>query len=143
MRLAPRTLPGSWRDFLNVNGPLCRIEFARPDHVRGREVPDGFTILDNPDFLIIVCYQDGRWGFHSGCPIEAPPRQHFCTQSPRPGFVCCVPQLSSLIQPVRDASLCWAVTDPSAPSPQTSARTKTIPPLIIPSSFCPVTWLTS
>src|SRR6267378_4274535 len=31
--------------------------------MRGREVPNGFRIFHNPDFLIIVCYKDGPLGF--------------------------------------------------------------------------------
>src|ERR1700720_1202854 len=69
-------------------------------------------------------------GFHSGCPTEAPPRQHFCTQPAPPGFVCWVPQPSSRIQPARGASLGWA-DDLSGPRPQMSKRTKPIRPLII------------
>src|SRR5882724_3916038 len=72
-----------------------------------------------------------RWGFHSGCPTEAPPRQHFCTQSARPGFVCSAPQASSLIQPAREAFFCCAESDPSATRPQTSNKTRTIQRLVI------------
>jgi hypothetical protein len=31
--------------------------------MRGREVPNGFGIFDNPDCLIIVSYKDGPLGF--------------------------------------------------------------------------------
>src|ERR1700676_3602883 len=72
-----------------------------------------------------------RCGFHSRCPTEAPPRQHFRTQSARPGLVCWVPQLSSLIQPARVASFCWADTDPSPREPQRTQETRAIRTLII------------
>src|SRR5260370_27807682 len=77
-----------------------------------------------------------RWDFHSGCPTEAPPRQHFSPQSAPPAFVCLTPQPSSLIQPARDACFCCADSAPSATRPQTSKKTKTTRPLIILSSFC-------
>ncbi len=38
--------------------------------MRGREVPYGFRILDNPDSLIIVRYKDGVLGF----PFRVPHR---------------------------------------------------------------------
>jgi hypothetical protein len=60
-------------NLLNMNRPLRRIEFARHHHKRRREVSDGFRVFDNPDSLILVCYKDSPWGFHSGCPTEAPP----------------------------------------------------------------------
>ena len=72
-----------------------------------------------------------RWSRRSALQL----RLHFCTQSARPGLVCWVPQLSSLIQPVRDASVCCADTDPSTTRPQTSKKTKTIRFLIILASF--------
>ncbi len=50
-------------DLLNVNRFLRRIEFARQQHMRGREVANGFRIFDDPDSLIIVCYKDGALGF--------------------------------------------------------------------------------
>src|SRR5260370_11879697 len=72
-----------------------------------------------------------RWDLHSGCPTEAPPRQHFCTQSAPPAFVCLAPQPSSLIQPARDACFCFADSEPSTTIQQTSKKTKAIRPLII------------
>jgi len=57
------TLLRSGGDLLNVNRLLRRIEFARQLHVRGREVPNGLRIFDNPDSLIIVYYKDGALGF--------------------------------------------------------------------------------
>src|SRR5712692_238087 len=72
-----------------------------------------------------------RRGFHSGCPTEAPPRQHFCTQSGAPDFVCLAAQASSLIQPARDALFCCADSGPSATRLQPSKKIKTVRPLII------------
>jgi hypothetical protein len=61
----PTRLLGSGGDFLDVNGLLRRIELAGQNDVRGREVPDGFRIFDNPDGLIFICHKtvghkDGR-----------------------------------------------------------------------------------
>src|SRR5260370_27884142 len=75
-----------------------------------------------------------RRGFHSGWPTEAPPRQHFCTQSAPPGFVCWEPQPSSLIQPVRGAFFCCADSEPSARRPQINEKARTVRRLIIFSS---------
>src|SRR5260370_7658863 len=75
-----------------------------------------------------------RRGCHSGWPTEAPPRQHFCTQSAPPGFVCWEPQPSSLIQPVRGAFFCCADSEPSARRPQINEKARTVRRLIIFSS---------
>jgi hypothetical protein len=50
-------------DFLDVNGLLRRIEIAGKQHMRGREIPDSFRILNNPDGLIPISYKDGSLGF--------------------------------------------------------------------------------
>ncbi len=57
------TLVRGRRDFFDVNGFLRRIEMAGQQHMRGREVSNGFWIFDNPDCLIIVCHKDGSLGF--------------------------------------------------------------------------------
>ena len=108
---------------------------AGQHHTRGRVVSDGFRIFDHPDDVIFVRHKDGSLGFPFRVPsTEAPPRQHFCTQSARPGFVCWAPQLSSLIQPAREAFFCCAESDLSAARPQTSNKTRTIQRLVIFSS---------
>ncbi len=50
-------------DFLDVKRLLGRIELARQHDMRGREVLNGFSILDNPDSLVLVRHKDGSLGF--------------------------------------------------------------------------------
>jgi hypothetical protein len=64
------SLTASGDDLLNLNRLPLRIEFARQHDMRGREVPNGFRIVDNPDCVIIVCYKDGPLRF----PFRVPHR---------------------------------------------------------------------
>ena len=46
-----------------MKGLLRGIEIAGEQHMRGREVLNGFGVFDYPDRAIIVGYEDGSLGF--------------------------------------------------------------------------------
>ena len=60
---ARTSLGCSGADFLDVKGLLRGIEIAGEQHMRGREVLNGFGVFDYPDRVIIVGYEDGSLGF--------------------------------------------------------------------------------
>src|SRR5260370_41576780 len=100
------------------------MELARQQHMRGREVPHGFRIFDDPDSLIIVCYKDGALAFPFGVPHRSTSTPAFL-HAIRAAGLGVLGSATLITDPTGSGwGPCRSYTDPSAPRAQSSKKPK-------------------